>query len=161
MDIRLWYIMRENVITRVKQASKSLSSWLHSITTTTRHILRTRRTVGGINVTFPHYLCCSWGDGISSQYIYQDSKLLASLMQWKICFLPGWSGKEIKCTMHVALPKRPMNQFNLVPQSRQQVLTAYYSNLYTVHQLEELLRFDVRPFQFSLVLPSTAPSLRF
>ena len=32
-------------------------------------------------------------------YIYQDSKLLASLMQWYIRFLPGWSGVEIKCTV--------------------------------------------------------------
>ena len=50
----------------------------------------------------------------TSIYIYQDSKLLASLMYWYICFPLGWSGAEIKCTVHVALPKRPINQFNLV-----------------------------------------------
>ena len=26
------------------------------------------------------------------------------------CFLPGWSGAEIKCTEHVALPKWPINR---------------------------------------------------
>jgi hypothetical protein len=26
-----------------------------------------------------------------------------------ICFLPGWSGAEIKFTVNVALPKRPIN----------------------------------------------------
>ena len=26
-------------------------------------------------------------------------------MQWYICFLYGWSGAEIKCTVHVAVHK--------------------------------------------------------
>ena len=30
------------------------------------------------------------------------------------CFLPGWSGAEIKCNVHVALPKRPINQIKLL-----------------------------------------------
>ena len=41
---------------------------------------------------------------LEAQYIYQDSKILASFMQ-----LAGWSGAEIKCTMHYSLPKRPIN----------------------------------------------------
>ena len=45
----------------------------------------------------------------NSQYKYQDSQLLASLMQLYIRFLPGWSGAEIKCTVNVSLPKRPIN----------------------------------------------------
>ena len=40
----------------------------------------------------------SYRAGIASHYIYQDSKLLTSLMYWYICFLPGWSGAEIKCS---------------------------------------------------------------
>ena len=39
---------------------------------------------------------------------------------------------KIKCTVHVTLPKRRINQFKPVQQSRQQVLRAYFSNIYTV-----------------------------
>ena len=39
---------------------------------------------------------------------------------------------EIKCTLHVALPKRPIYQFNLVQQNRKQTLRAYCSNIYNV-----------------------------
>ena len=62
--------------------------------------------------------------GLMAQYIYQDSKLLASLMQWYIPFLPCRSGAEIKCAVHDALPKRSINQFKLVQESRQLVLRA-------------------------------------
>ena len=41
---------------------------------------------------------------------------------------------EIKFTVHFALPKRPINQFQPVWQSRQQVLRAYCPNIYTVDQ---------------------------
>ena len=51
-------------------------------------------------------------------------------MWWYIRFLPGWSGAEIKCTVYVAQPKRPMNQFKLDQQSRQHALRAYCSNIY-------------------------------
>ena len=44
--------------------------------------------------------------GVKSQY---DSKLLASLNKWYICFFPWWSAAEIKCTVHVSLPKKPIN----------------------------------------------------
>ena len=40
-------------------------------------------------------------------------------------FLAGLRRKSSVCTVHVALPKRPMNQFQLVQQSRQQALKAY------------------------------------
>ena len=43
------------------------------------------------------------------QYIYYESKLLVFLMLWYIRFLAGWSGAEIKCTVHAALTKRPIN----------------------------------------------------
>ena len=35
----------------------------------------------------------------AAQYTYQDSKLLASLIEWYIRFFPGWSGAEIKCML--------------------------------------------------------------
>ena len=40
-----------------------------------------------------------------------------------------WSGAEIKCTVHNALPKPP---HKLVQQSRQKALKAYCTNMYTV-----------------------------
>ena len=43
------------------------------------------------------------------QYMYYSSNLLASLLYWYICFLPGWCGAEIKYTVHVVLPKWPTN----------------------------------------------------
>ena len=62
-------------------------------------------------------------------YIYKDSKLLASLMQWYICFLPSWSGAEIKCTVHVT--QTVYKLVKLAQQSRQ-ALRAYCPNIYTV-----------------------------
>ena len=59
----------------------------------------------------------------------QNSMLLAQ-MQWYICFLPCWSGANIKRTLHVARQKRPINQFKLDQQSRQQGLRAYCPNIY-------------------------------
>ena len=46
--------------------------------------------------------------------------LIASWMIWA----------EIKCTVPVALPKQPINQFNIIQQSRQQARRAYSSNVY-------------------------------
>ena len=63
-------------------------------------------------------------------YIYQDSKLLASFIQWYNHFPPGGYGAEIKCTVHVALPKWPISQFKLDQKSRQQVLRSYCFNIY-------------------------------
>ena len=57
---------------------------------------------------------------LKTQYIYQNSKLLAILQLWYIRFLPGQSGAEMECTVHVALPKPRINQFKPVIQSRQQ-----------------------------------------
>ena len=52
-------------------------------------------------------------------------------MQWYIRLLPGWSGTEIKCTMHiVALPK--LNQ----QRSRKQELRSYFPNIYSVVEKE-------------------------
>ena len=47
-----------------------------------------------------------------------------------IIFIPGCSGAETKCTLHVALPERPINLLKLVPQIRQQALRANCSNIY-------------------------------
>ena len=47
-----------------------------------------------------------------------------------IRFLPGSSGAEIKCTVHVALPKRPINLFDLVQQAKCTKSLLY--NKYTV-----------------------------
>ena len=40
-----------------------------------------------------------------------------------------------QCTVQIALPKRPINQFKLDQQSRQQALRVYYPNLYTVERI--------------------------
>ena len=67
---------------------------------------------------------------------FLPSLILKAYFHGTICirtvnpFLPGWSGAEIKCTVHVALPKWPINQFNLVQQSRQHALRAYFSTIY-------------------------------
>ena len=63
-------------------------------------------------------------------YIWIVSSQLL-FMQRYICFLPGCSGAKIKCNVHVALPKQPINQFKLYQQSRQKVLRAYCPNIYT------------------------------
>ena len=45
--------------------------------------------------------------------------------------IPSWLvWAEIECTMHLALLKRPINQFKPVLQSRQQALRAYCPNIY-------------------------------
>ena len=45
-------------------------------------------------------------------------------------FFLGLSATEIKCTDHVALPKRPINEFKLDHQRRQQTLRAYCPNVF-------------------------------
>ena len=52
------------------------------------------------------------------------------LLRWYICFLPGQSGAEIKCTVQFAPLKRPIIQFQLIQQSRQQALRAFYPIIY-------------------------------
>ena len=49
-------------------------------------------------------------------------------------FLPGCSGAEIKCTVHVALPKRPINYFeiHLTETTPGTELRAYCSNIYAM-----------------------------
>ena len=47
---------------------------------------------------------------------------------------------EFKCTVHVVLPKWPINQFKPVQQSRQQVLRAYCPNIYTMPVKQGLLK---------------------
>ena len=45
---------------------------------------------------------------------------------------------EIKCTVHVALPKRPINQFKVVQCAMQKTSKkAYSSNIYTVKDTQE------------------------
>ena len=63
---------------------------------------------------------------LETQYIYQDGKLIASLLQWYIHFYLDWSGAEIKCTEQNFLPKRRIKQFKPVQQSR----LSYYIYIY-------------------------------
>ena len=67
-----------------------------------------------------------------STFIRTVSSNLLLSMYWYICFLPGCSWAEIKCTVHLTLPKRPINQCKLDRQKRQAALRAYCSNIYTV-----------------------------
>ena len=60
-------------------------------------------TVSLETFSFYHFL------SFFAQFIYQESKLLASLMYWYICYLSGWSWVDSKFTVHVDLPKRPIN----------------------------------------------------
>ena len=70
---------------------------------------------------------------LHSIYIIRTiSSYLAAFQLWYIRILPCWSGAEIKCTVHVFLPKLPINQIKTVMQSRQKVLRAYCSNIYTI-----------------------------
>ena len=69
--------------------------------------------------------------GLDSQYIYQDSKFSYEVSSTFV-FFPGWTKAEIKCTVHVALPKLPINQSKLDQKSRKKVLRHYCANIYTV-----------------------------
>ena len=47
--------------------------------------------------------------------------------------IPSWLIlAKIECTVHIALPKQPINQFKPLKQSRQQALGAYCLEIYTV-----------------------------
>ena len=60
-----------------------------------------------------------------------DSKTLATLaLVHLIPSLLVW--EEIKCTVHMAVSKWPINQFEPFRKSEQQVLRAYCPNIYTV-----------------------------
>ena len=66
---------------------------------------------------------------------------------------------EIECMLHVALHKQPINRFEIVQQSRQEVLRAYYFNKHTVAVVQKsevpeghkfrALRADVRSRRFT------------
>ena len=47
-----------------------------------------------------------------------------------ICFLPGWSGAGINCSLHVALPKHLINQFNWFSNVYNKVLRAYCPHIF-------------------------------
>ena len=68
----------------------------------------------------------------STIHIRTVSSQLRLCKQWYIGFLPGQSGAETKCTVHVALSKWPISQYKLDHQSRKKVLRAYIPNIYTV-----------------------------
>ena len=56
-------------------------------------------------------ISCSTAAKHEAQYIYLDCKLLASHMYWYICFLPDFSGAEIKFNVQcvcVVVPKWPI-----------------------------------------------------
>ena len=54
------------------------------------------------------------------------------LLLSSVYLFPVWSGMDILCTIHVALPKWPLNQFKLDHKSKQQALRDYYSDIYAV-----------------------------
>ena len=75
--------------------------------------------------------------------------------------IPFWQvWAAVVCTVHVALHKRPINQFQPLQQKRQQGLRAYCSYLYTVYEgamvyrglwevqsaLQDQADFDIEPF---------------
>ena len=71
--------------------------------------------------------------GATAQYIYiRTVRSQFHLFSGTFVSFSGWSRAEIKCTVHVALPKRSINQFKLDKQSRQQALRAYCPNVYTM-----------------------------
>ena len=59
---------------------------------------------------------------LTLSYFLALVSLIPSLMFWT----------EIESTVHVDLPKRPINQFKPVHQSRQQALKTYCPNIYCV-----------------------------
>ena len=69
---------------------------------------------------------------IHSIYFRTVSSQFFNLVQCYIRILPGWSGAEIECTVHVALPKLPINQLKPVMQSRQHVLRTCCPNIHIV-----------------------------
>ena len=81
----------------------------------------------------------------TTQYINQESKPLASLI-WYICFLHGWSGQKSSFILHVALPKRSINQF--ITGSAYQT-RAYCPNVYTVTCGDHRVFFLRNSFNFS------------
>ena len=40
--------------------------------------------------------------------------VFVSLMKGYICFLPGWSGAEVKCSVHFTLPKWTKTSFDWI-----------------------------------------------
>ena len=99
-----------------------------------------KRPVEGRRKAIESFFDCQFQGQKRTIYIRTTYRLLASLMQWYICFLSGRSGAEIKFTLHVALPKRPINQFKPVQKSKQQ--RAYCSNIYTVKKGLNIIRDD-------------------
>ena len=80
---------------------------------------------------------------VSRKFLAMHNIALYSVSDEKICdgltdsplsllcsFLHGWA--EIECTIHVAPPQPPKNQFRPVQQSRQQMLSAYCPEKNTV-----------------------------
>ena len=47
---------------------------------------------------------------ILEQYTLSFSYICNCTLKYT-CFLPGWSGAEIECTLHVTLPKKPINRY--------------------------------------------------
>ena len=63
-----------------------------------------------------------------------------STIRWRQCdirILPWPVWVDIESTVHVVLPKRPVNQFKPVQQRKQQALRTCCSNKYTVNWAEK------------------------
>ena len=117
------------IVARVRYANL-IPTWygnLQIISKTSKLIFYFRASLD--NVYFPSVTLCNINQGRRSffvskglshespllgavlsqaQYIYEDGKLLASLIYLVVYSFPSWlvwSGAEIKCTVHVALAK--------------------------------------------------------
>ena len=66
----------------------------------------------------------------STEILTIEGQWILFFLLWYIWFLSDWS-RQIS-SVHVALPKQTINQFEPVQQSRQQALRPYCSNIYTV-----------------------------
>ena len=55
-----------------------------------------------------------------------------------------WVWAEIECSVHVALPKRPLNQFKPVQQLRQLMLRAFCTNIFILCKkvLEKFAKYE-------------------
>ena len=77
-----------------------------------------------------------WISTLYAQYIV-IGQLNLSYHLAMVHSIPSWLvWEEIECTVHIAPPNRPINQFELVQQSRQQVLRAYCPNMIVLYVLK-------------------------
>ena len=83
------------------------------LTTTLSDLVERRRSYWSLYTTIKLCMCVckegKAGQGCCTVYTYLRTVSSKLILEWYICFLPGWSGREIKCTVHVALPNLTIN----------------------------------------------------